>query len=224
MWRYTYSAILCIGFFLSAAQDQETVEEILSLDSIPRFAIREVGIHYNLLKPIESFVNPEISTQEIQAEVGINRFFLVLDMGFSNTSRGDSFQYTSEGSYWRAGIDANMSTAWRDGNMIGLGLRYCRASYDERINFDDTNVLSETTSVTLQNTDMGAQWGELVFKIRGEIQNNLYAGYTMRYQFFQTIDERSENLETYDIPGFGRTFQRNSFGFDFYIGYKCDFR
>lgn len=224
MSRFIFSVLAFTSLLISWAQDQETVEEILRLDSVPRFAIREVGIHYNILKLVESGVNPEISTQEIQGEVGINRFFLVFDLGASNTSRGKDYAYKSEGSYWRAGLDANLSTAWRDGNMIGLGLRYCRAKFDEEVNYQLTDVLGNTEAVVQRNGNMQSQWGELVFKIRGEIQRNIFAGYTMRYQFFQSIDNPSKVLQTYDIPGFGRTFQRNSFGFDFYLGYKFDFR
>ena len=54
--------------------------------------------------------------------------------------------------------------------------------------------------------------------------SNVFAGYTMRYQFFQSIDSPSEVLQTYDIPGFGRTFKPSSFGFDFYVGYRLVFR
>ena len=159
---FSISALLIAS--LVSSQNVEVIEELLSMDTVPKFSVRSVGLHYNALKLVESAVNNELTGQELQAELGISKLFLIFDFGRASTSRGKEYEYNSTGNYWRAGVDFNMSKAWQDGNMIGLGLRYCRANFDDDVEYSLDGLTQET--IILRNSNQQAQWGELIFKIR----------------------------------------------------------
>jgi len=154
------------------------------------------------------------------------RLFLTADAGFAKTNRGDTYSYQSDGTYWRTGLDINMAKNPDKGNLIGVGLRYAKAVYKDEIaytrSFLDQNDQTITQDVALENADLSSEWIEFVFKMKVKIWKRFYTGYTMRYQFFLQLDGAESELQPLDIPGYGKTSRPNSFGFDYYIGWRID--
>ena len=207
----------------------QEVPDIVIEEDRPTFGLRTLQINYNLLRLGENLLNKPKNSQEIQVEWGIHdRYALVADLGTATTRRGDSYAYESKGSYWRSGIDVNMSKDVNSGNMIGIGLRYAQANFEDQIritrSFQDKNDQVITQMFAYNNPQLSSEWMEFVFKMRVSIWKQLYMGYTLRYQFFNQLKGDDKNLQTFDIPGYGKTSKPNSFGFDYYVGWRINFK
>ena len=186
MWRYIFSGFLI--YTAVTARTQETPDLII-LDEEPSIAFRYLQVNYNALRFTENILNKPKTSQELQMEIGFHKkYSLTADIGFANTTRVETYDYSSEGSFWRAGIDVNMSSNTESGNFIGMVLRYARANFEDRINFDQTTLdrseMPINQNLTFVNPNLTSEWMELVFKMRVNLWKQFYSGYTMRYQFF----------------------------------------
>lgn len=208
----------------ACAQTEQAQRVLDSLsESRPKFMPRSLQLNYNVLRMGEVILAKPQQSQEIQAELGIHKFFLVADFGTSTILRGDEYTYQNDGTYWRVGADVNMSKSWQE-NMIGLGLRYCQAQFSDRATFERELLDGSTQIFDLNNPDLRSRWAELVFKMRVKLWKGLSTGYTMRYQFFEyTPGLEDSQLRPFDIPGYGKTNRPNSFQFDYYVGWRFDF-
>jgi len=227
MWRSIFSLLaMCTGL-MAAAQEAavaDAVEKIIE-DPHPKFAPRFVQFNYNILRFGENLLDKPQTSQELQAELGIHKYLLVADVGFAQTERGEDYTYQSEGNYWRVGLDANLSKAWEDGQVLAIGLRYARANHSDQTAFTRTVVNGDVQEFAFENADLSSRWAELVFKMRVKVWKGLSTGYTMRYQFLLvTQGLEGSQLQPFDIPGYGRTNRPSSFGFDYYIGWRIDFK
>ncbi|MCP4457144.1 MAG: hypothetical protein GY816_03815 [Cytophagales bacterium] len=226
MWRFIFSGVLFFSAFWTQAQE---TEDLIILEEEPTIALRYLQINYNGLRLAENALNKPKTSQEMQAEVGLlKRYSLVADIGFANTSRGRTYDYESKGSFWRAGIDVNMSSNVESGDFIGMGLRYAKANFEDKISFDQTTEAQDGSSViqnlAYANPNLSSEWMELVFKMRVNIWKQFYTGYTMRYQFYNQLNGADAELKPLDIPGYGKTTRPNSFGFDYYVGWRLSFK
>ena len=208
-------------------QAQET-PSLVTIDEGPKFYLRSFEANYNILRLSQNLLSKHKTSQELQVELGIHKkYSLVADLGYAKTNRGKTYDYESKGSYWRVGIDANMSSDVESGNFIGMGLRYARANFEDRISYDQTtldkNGNTLVQGLTYTNSKLTSDWMELVFKMRVNVWKQFYTGYTLRYQFFNQLDGADNELQTFDIPGYGKTTQPNSFGFDYYLGWRINF-
>jgi hypothetical protein len=227
MWRYIFSLLaVCVGL-VAVAQEAAVVKAVdkITEEPHPKFAPRFVQFNYNILRFGENLLDKPQTSQEIQAELGIHKYLLVADLGFAQTDRGTDYSYQSEGNYWRVGLDANMSAAWKEGQVLAIGLRYARANYGDQTTF--TRVFGENGEIiqefAFENTELSSRWAELIFKMRVPFWKGLSTGYTMRYQFLLvTQGLEGSQLQPFDIPGYGRTNRPSSFGFDFYLGWRID--
>lgn len=225
MWKSIFSGFLILIVIVLKAQE---APRIFLADSTPKFSFRSLELNYNILRLSQNILKNLKSSQEIQMELRFHeKFFLVADVGFANIDRGRTYRYKSEGSFWRLGIDANMAKNTDSGNMIGMGLRYAKASFGDRITFRrrlaDQSEKTIRQDVLFSNPDVSSRWMELVFKMRIKVWRQFYSGYTLRYQFFLQTDGADSNLKPFDIPGYGKTTRSNSFGFDYYVGWRFDF-
>lgn len=227
MWRYIFSVALGSLLLTTSGQEVEKAVKEVVEDPIPKFAPRFLQFNYNVMRFGENVLGKPRSGQEVQAELGIHKYLIIADFGFEEVSRGEDYLYESNGSYWRIGLDANLSTAWERGQVIAIGLRYAHATYEDRAQFtritpaEPTDIIQE---FDLSNTGLSSRWAELVFKMKVPVWKNLSTGYTMRYQFYQVTQGLKNNeLQPLDIPGYGKTNRPNSFQFDYYIGWRLNF-
>lgn len=201
----------------------------IQFDEGPSFSFRYIQANYNALRIVQNVVNGPKVSQEFQVELGIHKkYALVGDYGFARTERGETYTYKNEGVFWRTGINMNMSSDKESGNFIGVGWRYARARFEDNIAYDlsvlDQNSEAQIQNVNFENPKLTSEWMEFVVTMRVKIHNQFYTGYTLRYQFFNQLKYNREELKPFDIPGFGKTTNANSFGFDYYVGWRFDFK
>ncbi|WP_436514406.1 DUF6048 family protein [Ekhidna sp. To15] len=182
----------------------------------------EVKIGVNAIRGIRTLSGSEnLTTHEFQTAVAIHKYNLVFDFGIEEHKRGESFAYENKGSYYRIGFDRNFTKDKASGNVLSLGLRYARASFEDQLLFTADKGYGEQDYL-LENNALTARWLEVAFALRGRIVSNLYMGFTMRWQFLRQINGEGE-LKAFDIPGFGKTKRQNSTAFDYYLAWRIPF-
>ncbi|WP_462253951.1 DUF6048 family protein [Ekhidna sp.] len=217
MWKSTFSiltltlSLILVGQPAPPSEDKEPVD----------FRPSEIKIGVNAIRSIRTFSKDDLSTHEVQAAIAIHKYNFVLDYGIEEHNRGETFDYENKGSYYRIGFDRNFTKDKSSGNVLSLGLRYARANFEDRLSYTADQGFGEQEYL-LENNSLNARWMEVAFNIRGRIVSNFYMGFTMRWQFLRKINGEGE-LQTFDIPGFGKTNRKNSTAFDYYMMWRIPF-
>ncbi len=160
---------------------------------------------------------------EAELSLGINRWNGVFDFGTEKNERSGGYSYENKGTYLRAGIDRNFIQKVRSGNVLALGLRYARASFEDQLVYSIEDVGFGNQEIDLSNSDLKARWLELNFTLRGKITSQLYTGFTLRWKFSRKVSGEG-SLQTFDIPGFGNTKRQNATSFDYYVMWRVPLR
>lgn len=182
----------------------------------PRIGIDLSRFAYLFTTP--SQVGAELS---LDAEV-FNNIYPVIEMGYTRLSETtDLFDYSSKGSYARAGIDYNL-LAVEDRSVhhtITLGLRYGLCLFSHRA----SNVLIPSNywgDFILDSYDnsLTGNWFELVGGIKSEVVPNLFLGWSVRYKIL--LNPQMDPLVTpHLVPGYGNGTTDRGFGFSYSILY-----
>ncbi|MDH5610376.1 MAG: DUF6048 family protein, partial [Cyclobacteriaceae bacterium] len=148
--------------------------------------------------------------------------------------RGQSFDYRSQGQFWRVGLDKNYMAGSREGNVVSLGLRYAEAQFSDQIRYlADSLYLNGAYQpafpIELNNAQLKARWLEMTAGMQVKLWHHLSVGYQFRYRFAKKVTG-DDWLEPYDIPGFGRhkksstLVKKNTVGFTYYLYWTIPFR
>lgn len=177
---------------------------------------------FNVVKASKTLFGSGETSQEMQFALATNKATLVVDYGTEKNQRISGFAYENKGSYFRAGLDRNFIKDVESGNLLALGLRYARASFEDELTYSSDTYFG-LNDVTLTNSDLKARWLEVAFSLRGKVVSNLYSGFTLRWKFARHLQGQGE-LKPFDIPGFGTTRRQNSTAFDYYLMWRIPFK
>jgi len=168
---------------------------------------------------------------EMEADVDIDKFFLVADYGLSSYKLiDDTYTYNNDGTYYRIGADINLMNKDPNLNVTFFGIRYAAARFDDDLNYNTQTLIHPDTGwpstwESSSNENIRARWFELVTGIKIRVVKQLYLGFTMRYKLFKSVSA-AEELRPYYIPGFGKNVVSgtSAFGFNYYVSYRLPFR
>jgi hypothetical protein len=161
-------------------------------------------------------------------EIDFHKYFLTVEGGIDRISRSGSFDYSSQGTFFRVGIEQNLIPYSINRNVITVGLRYAYTSFSDEITFSSRNVFQEG-NIQFRNEALTASWLETGIGLRGRIWKNLYMGYQLRVKLFKRVQGEGV-LETFDVPGFGKNkrngedIRTSTVGFDYFIYWTIPFR
>ncbi len=217
--RYLLSSVLLLYFIGAQAQDDKEYD---SLRKIRKPTAVRIGT--DLIAIGKTMFNSPLSGWELNADTDFGRYFLAMDVG--SWSRKDSLNngyYENSGQYLRVGVDINFLLKDPDKNMVFLGFRYGRSSFDEKLTYvtslDDFGEILTVSS----NPKATSGWGELTTGLRVKMWKSIWMGYTARLKFAASSKGNSE-MQTYDIPGFGKTTKSIYWGFNYQIFYRIPFQ
>lgn len=219
MWRSIFNIIfscLVLTVFAQQQTPQEPKEN-------PSFKPFEIKLGFNGIRAGRTAFGSSITTHEIQGILALHQYNIVLDVGTEKNVHGETYTYENKGSYFRFGADWNFVKDRPSGNVLSLGLRYARASFQDEIAFTtaaDQGFGAQTYGFS--NPNLNARWFEVAFNLRGKIVSNFYMGFTMRWQAFRKLSGEGR-LKAFDIPGFGETKRENSTAFDYYLMWRIPF-
>jgi hypothetical protein len=211
-----------LSFFLMEAQVKKT-------DSIPiktnRYGIR-VGV--DLSKIARSFYEDDYKGLEVVGDYRLTkRYYIAGELGNENkTVNDDQLNFTTKGTYFKAGVDYNLYENWLDmENMVYLGARYGVSSFSQTLNsYTIYNRYpyfgpSQTIESGEKFNGLSAQWIEVLVGVKAKVINNFYVGFSFRMNRLVS-NKKPDGFDNLYIPGFNRTYD-GSFGagFNYTISY-----
>lgn len=184
----------------------------------PKIGFHDMKVGVNLVRPGRTLLGSGKDTYEGELALGVNSWNYVFDFGTEKNDRSGSYTYENKGTFFRFGVDRNFVLNPGKGNVLALGLRYARASFEDQLAYSLNNGFGDQ-ELDLSNSDLNARWMELNFTLRGKIISQLYTGFTLRWKFLRKVSGEGI-LKTFDVPGFGNTKRENATSFDYYLMWR----
>lgn len=221
--NYTFSLIFVLVSFVGAAQ------EVVKKDSIApkkeRYGIR-FGV--DVVKLARTFYEKDYRGLELVGDYKLTRrHYIAAEIGNeSKTTDDEQLNFTTEGTYIKAGFDYNSYQNWVGmENMIYVGLRYGVSSFSQTLNnyeiYNPNTYFGESQIIESEEKFQGlsAQWAEVVAGIKVAVFKNIYVGFSFRLNYLVS-DKKPENFANLHIPGFNRTYDGDfGAGFNYTVSY-----
>lgn len=161
----------------------------------------------------KSFYEKDYKGLELTGDYRLTkRFYIAGELGNEDkTVDDDRLNFTTKGTYFKAGFDFNSFENWLDmENMIYVGMRYGISSFSQTLNsykiYDPTNYYGENTVISGEKYNgLTASWIEIIGGVKAELINNLYLGFSLRLNYLVS-DKKPNNFDNLYIPGFNRTY------------------
>ena len=207
----------------------EISPEIIKNDSIPvktdRYGIR-VGL--DLFKLTRALYDEDYKGIEFVGDYRLTKkYFLAAEIGNENkTTDDDRLNFTTKGSYLKAGFDYNAYENWLDmENIISIGMRYGFSTFNQQLNsyriYNANPYFGEVPVIPSGKKFDGltASWIEVVAAVKAKVFNNVFVGFSLRLNRLVTNKE-PENFSNLYIPGFNRTYDGDfGVGFNYTVTY-----
>ncbi len=178
----------------------------------------------DLSNVVLTIIDEDLQQFEFNADVDLGRFFVAGSYGTQTLTRNETdFTYSTDGSYFRFGLDYNFLYTNLDENVAFGGFRYAQANYTDAITYTVTDDVWGTQTITNSNPDLSVRWFEFVAGMKVRIWHQLYLGYTVRLKFSKQI-KGADELTPFDIPGFGRANQSSNVGINYHVFYRIKWR
>lgn len=199
---------------------------ILALPLAGQDTLRTYGprIGIDLARFAYLFANPSETGAEITLDAEVyNNFYPVFELGYSRISEEEElFQYTSGGTYARAGLDYNLLPVHDRSlhHIITVGFRYGISVFTHRT--DEVIIPSDYWGDMILDgyeNNLVGNWLSLVGGMKSEIAPNFFLGWTVRYRIL--LNPEMDPLVTPQlVPGYGNGTANRGFGLSYLILYK----
>lgn len=220
--KYIISSIIVLSTFtFSFGQDStmyapKKVKEPLQLKGIKFGA--------NIGRFSDFIFKPERLSYEGSFDFNLsNKYYGIIDIGYSeNNVIEDNYHYLSDGYFVKLGLEYNLLKKYPT-DFLGVGIKLGRADYNQQAK----DVIIETNQWGTYQTDIASinsktYWLEASLGVKGEIFKNIYLGWAALVRI-KVADGSSNNLQPYDIPGFGNGSKKINLGANYYIYYQIPF-
>ena len=215
-FNYTFKLFLCFPLLISA---QETKKDSLKESFIPT----GIRLGWEAIRTVRSFTDNSFTGWEGTVDIDFRNYYLAAEVGsWSKNVLLSNGTYDNSGNYWRVGIDINMLKKDPVKNMLFLGFRFGHSNYQEQLIYSDTTDYG-IFSKSLSNPKMKANWGEITTGLKVKVLKGFWMGYTARIKFLASFG-KDQSLQSYDIPGYGLTYKKPWWGFDYYLMYRIPIR
>ena len=130
--------------------------------------------------------------------------------------------YTSQGQYFRVGLNYNLVQDTPDKNVFFLGSRYAMSFFadelDSRISYDKKGAVPDGRLVQARQPHVQARWFEAVTGFKVKVWEWLYMECTVRYKFGLQLKNTPLHLP-FDILGWG-LHDETAFGVNYYLSVR----
>lgn len=231
MLKYTISTILLLLSLFSFSQEKDSIGQDQIIDSLPAKVYKQkygLRVGVDLSKPIRAYFNDDYKGFEIVGDFRIShKFYVAAELGTEEkTTQEDLYNFTTTGSYLKAGLDINTYENWYGmENLITLGFRVASSTFKQQVNeykiyntnpfWGEGELLGTNPDILGEKEGLSAVWLELVLGLKAEIFNNLYIGGSVRLNYLVSNKE-ADNFSNLYIPGFNKVTDESKFG----VGYN----
>jgi Domain of unknown function (DUF6048) len=221
--KFIFSLSFLLVSFVGTAQEEKKKDSIAP--KTEKFGIR-VGV--DLFKLTRSFYEDNYRGIELVGDYRLTKkYFIAAELGNESKTVDElNLNFTTEGTYLKAGFDYNAYENWLDmENMIYLGLRYGVSSFSQTLNeyqiYNSDPYFNEgDISYPGEKFEgLSAQWAEVVAGVKAEVFKNVYVGFSMRLNYLIS-NNKPESFDNLYIPGFNRTYNgKFGAGFNYTVSY-----
>ncbi|UFH35271.1 DUF6048 family protein [Flavobacterium acetivorans] len=155
------------------------------------------------------------------------KYYLAAELGNENKTTDDErLNFTTKGSYLKAGFDYNAYENWLDmENIISIGLRYGFSTFSQELNnykiYNSNPYFGETAAIVSGEkfNGLSAHWLEVVAGVKAKVFNNVFMGFSLRLNTLIS-NKKPDNFDNLYIPGFNRTYNGSfGVGFNYTVSY-----
>lgn len=225
--KHTLKFIFSLSFvfvsIIGTAQEEKKKDSVAP--KTEKFGIR-VGV--DLFKLTRSFYEKDYRGIELVGDYRLTKkYFIAAELGNESKTVDElNLNFTTEGTYLKAGFDYNAYENWLDmENMIYLGLRYGVSSFSQTLNeyqIYNTDPYFNEGEISYPGEKfegLSAQWAEVVAGVKAEVLKNVYVGFSMRLNYLIS-NNKPESFDNLYIPGFNRTYNgKFGAGFNYTVSY-----
>lgn len=233
MLKFTSSVLLVLGSFIGQAQVITTKAETDTIATkkdtiIPKTERYGIRFGVDLFKLTRSFYEKDYRGLEVVGDYRLTRkHYIAVELGNENkTVDDDRLNFTTQGTYLKAGFDYNAYENWLGmENLIYIGLRFGVSSFSQERNsykiYNPNSIFGDQPVIVdaLKFDGLSAQWIEVVAGVKAEVFNNIYVGFSLRLNRIVS-NKQPDNFENLYIPGFNRTYNGDfGVGFNYTVSY-----
>ncbi|MEO0059859.1 MAG: hypothetical protein RLZZ312_1506 [Bacteroidota bacterium] len=225
MSRYFFSCLFCFVIVNIFAQKAVKKDSVVAKNVPQRYGVR-FGV--DLYKATRGFYDKNYTGLELVGDYRLTKkIFLAAELGNENkTVQEDNLNFTTKGSYIKAGFDYNLHENWLDlENMIYVGLRYGVATFSQNLNtykiYNSSPYFGQSQVVQsdLKSDGRSAQWAEVVAGIKTRVFNNVFVGFSVRGNILVS-NAKPVGFDNLYIPGYNRTYDGSfGVGFNYTVSY-----
>lgn len=227
IWLFTIS--LLWSLFAFSQEEGGKAEE----KKFPRTYALRVGL--DMIKPARTQFEDGYQGLEIVGDLKLSkRLFVAAEVGSEKrTQQSEQINFTTKGSYIKAGVDYNFFNNWKGmNNSLFIGFRLARSLHTHTVNNYTLYALSQYIPVptsegylTGEREQLSTGWFELLFGTKVQLLPNFYAGLSLRMHGLLS-NKQPQDFGNLYAPGFNRITDDNKFGgsFNYTLTYAFPFR
>jgi hypothetical protein len=183
-----------------------------------------VRVGTDVISLVRNFTDNSFSGFEVNGDIDFDRYYLVAEIGrWERTLATDLEQYSNRGNYFRLGADVNFLKKDPEKNMLFFGLRYGHGTFSESISIESEDPVWGTSTNRYSNEGIKANWAELTTGLKVKMFGNFWMGYTARFKFALNTNA-PRGFIPHDVPGYGKTYNDNTWGFNYYVMFRIPVR
>lgn len=207
------------------AQDKGDLKKLDSLlDDRLRYIPTAIRVGADVIPPIRTFTDSKFKGLEFNADIDFDRYYLAVELGrWERDLKTDLEEYTNRGNYFRVGVDVNFLKKDPEKNMFFVGARYGHGTFSENLTITSVDDVWGTQTDSYSNTGVNANWTELTTGLKVRMFGLFWMGYTARYKFWLNTNA-PKGFIPHDVPGYGRTYNDYTWGFNYYIMFRIPVR
>jgi hypothetical protein len=204
---------------------KQIIKDTISHAKTNRYGLR-VGI--DLYKLTRALYDKDYKGIEFVGDYRLTKkYFLAAELGNESKTTDDSrLNFTTKGSYLKAGFDYNGYENWLNmENIISIGLRYGFSSFNQELNsykiYNANPYFGEVPAIASGEKFNGltASWIEVVAGIKAKVFNNVFVGFSLRLNRLVS-NKKPGDFDNLYIPGFNRTYDGDfGVGFNYTVSY-----
>ena len=226
IWLFTISLLWSLFAF---SQEEGKAKE----DKVPRTYALRVGL--DMIKPVRTQFEDGYQGLEIVGDLKLSkRLFVAAEVGSEKrTQQSEQINFTTKGSYIKAGVDYNFFNNWKGmNNSLFIGFRLARSLHNHTVNNYTLYALSQYIPVptsegylTGEREQLSTGWFEFLFGTKVQLLPNFYAGLSLRMHGLLS-NKQPQDFGNLYAPGFNRITDDNKFGgsFNYTLTYAFPFR
>jgi hypothetical protein len=222
--EFLFSFFFFVLCFFANAQEKSKSDTVMK--SYPqRYGVR-FGV--DLFKLSRGFYDKNYQGIELVGDYRLTKkHFFAAEIGLENkTVQEDNLNFTTKGSYIKAGFDYNVHENWLDlENMIYVGMRYGFSTFSQQLNsykiYNSSTYFGQSQLINANtNFDgLSAQWVEIVAGLKTRVFDNVFVGFSFRGNFLVS-NKKPNDFDNLYIPGFNRTYGGTfGVGFNYTVSY-----